>query len=731
MKSTRATAMLRVAAIVAAVSWLPGAARAASCDAMSRLDAAPRPEARGGVLEAVAGVPDDAHWESLPAEVRRTLQRAAEARQADFRARWGREALAAKEAVLLQCPTPDMSAALDRLLGLRLVPDRPGFKLAEVGDRGLREALVRVYLADVAGWRATNTFPDHRYPDLDWDGHTAFDSFPQPDAAAYADIRAYAAGAASALRGLPEASLSPAGRVLKDRALYQMRGIAAGAFLMDGMGGRDLELPCQLSGAGDVIVQAYQADKRRPPGFRDDEDVAEEFNAIYLHGTRLAWADTGTLAAGLTYPLCTEGVDGDVDDFVAPQAPKLARAMHLLRGWWVERAKLVATARYTVYTDTDRALLWDAFTAGQHTNNDGAERMSSMTELVRALRGTKVAQYRMLAVRAVAAIFPDDKILRPNERAQVLADIRSSEGIASMRSVVAEALDRAQQATNGPAAAAWKAAFDERVIYIGGLDGNGKLKPDDVARARAMFREVHAWLAKRYARYPTPLATIFAGIRIDVNDDPSPFTFPGGDIRFGLGVSRPLFEHYSQMIHESRHAVSAYAAMHSADPAAVATDEGFALEGSGIAAEDLLRDEFMHDTIHDELTILLYQLEFGLRDARFLATTEATLQRYERSAQSTDTRTTEDAARAVALRYGLTGKLADTLVQRAHAGTQYLQYVYAGERMKRELTRLEHELDPTGHVPVDPFILFECNENTPRPDEAYVERLRACIGKAK
>jgi hypothetical protein len=723
---------LRGAILAAAAALGPLPALADPCSALAR--AAGPAEAAGApeLLGVLARVPDDAHWADVAPEAKLALGRAAAATQARFRDAWGQAALAAKEAALLECGTPETSRALDRFLGLVLLPDRPGFRLAAVQDAALRTALVRVYLAAFAAERAAISYPDHRYPDLDWDGRSPFDSFAQPDAAAYADIRAYAGGVVASLRGVAGDALPPAERLVRERALFAARELAAGGFLRDGMGGRDLELPCQLSGAGSEIVLAYRDGAGPPAGLRDDAGVVAQFNAMYLPGTRLQWADTGTRAAALSYGLCTQDIEADIDEHVAPRHAAAARAMHLLRRWWVDRLRALPLPPRTLYTDADRALVWDAFTSSQHTDNDGRETMEQLAQRTLALGAAQAARYRELATRAVAAIFPDDTVLRPAERARVLGEIGTLRQFASMRHAVAAVLDHAQDTVDGPAARAWEAAFRAHVAYLGGrVDPHGNVDPADVAQARAMFREVQAWLAKRYEGYPVAFAALFDRIGIVIDADASPFTGADGTIRLGLGVSRPLLEHYSQIIHESRHAVRAWTVAHAADPARVATDDGVALEGSGVAAEDLLRDEFLRATVHDELAVLLYQVEFGLRDARFIATTQATLQRYERGADPADARSTEEAARAVALAYGLTGPLADTLVQRAHAGTQYLQYVYAGERVKDDLAWLEHAIDPAGHVRLDPFILFACNQDTPQRDEAYVARLAACVKAAR
>jgi hypothetical protein len=167
------------------------------------------------------------------------------------------------------------------------------------------------------------------------------------------------------------------------------------------------------------------------------------------------------------------------------------------------------------------------------------------------------------------------------------------------------------------------------------------------------------------------------------------------------------------------------------DVSQIAADEEPAIEGSGVAVEDLLLETFMRDTLKDGLAFSIYNLGFGIRDARFVGTTVATLQRYFRKECSGPTSPdTIDYAKEIAKGYGLTGDLATTAALRSHAGTQYLQYISSGLQIVQDIAFLQTKVAPDA-APIDPYVLFACNLNTPRRDQTYVSRLDTCLAEAK
>lgn len=685
------------------------------------------PSPAGSVLQLIADVPTGTKWESLPARTRALLRQAADARLAWFRSEWDRAALERKEGVLLACPTPKMLASIDRHLSEHL-PNGAGFSIGAVTDPLLRHALVRLYLANFAAFRAGISYPTRAIPNLDWDGASRFASFPLPDAVAYRDIRAYAAEVVDDLLSVPEADLSVQEREWKQMAAMKARDVRAGAFLTN-IGGQDWELPCQVSGAGGVLARSYEKDKGLREIFRDDEEVIAEFNAMYMPAIPMKWVDVGTLASARHSGSCHQGIESDIAEWVEPHSAAVAKAMNLLWSWWSERAG-EEVAPFTPYSEADREAVWDAFTAGQLVADRVDASMATFAGAVESFRQQRVDSYRQLAATAVALVFPDDRVLTPAQRKGVLREIASVEKYGRFNETIVTLLDRAQGTRNSPAARVWRAAWASNVQQIGGTQADGELRPSDVAKAQAMFEEVRAWLVLRYPNYPQSIPEALSKVKISFHTGANAYADHFGAIQYGLGIRRSHLEVYSLLLHELRHAVRAATLATASAPAGIQTDDGFAAEGSGVAAEDMLRVQLLSDKLRNPLAVVLYQLDFAIRDARFVATTEAVLSRYARSQCTTPSCPTSiEAATAIAHRHGLTGPLAATLVERSHVGTQYLQYIFAGERVKSMLQQLSREIGT--QRPIDPFMLFGCNLNNPRSSAEYVGKLKACLHVAE
>lgn len=131
--------------------------------------------------------------------------------------------------------------------------------------------------------------------------------------------------------------------------------------------------------------------------------------------------------------------------------------------------------------------------------------------------------------------------------------------------------------------------------------------------------------------YPIDMASLFEHIPLEVNTDNYPSTDNGtAKIWIGVGTKRSKAEYYSWLLHELRHAVQYAWSATSADKSHVKDDEGPTGEGSGAAVEDLLLPPFLKETLKNDTAFALYALDYGIRDARFAGTTDATLQRYLR-----------------------------------------------------------------------------------------------------
>ena len=295
---------------------------------------------------------------------------------------------------------------------------------------------------------------------------------------------------------------------------------------------------------------------------------------------------------------------------------------------------------------------------------------------------------------------------------------------------IAAALDAVQGETIGSARSLWETAFKDNVVRIGGHYSAGEaIRPDDDALFKNMFAEVKHWVSNRYRGYPIEIAALLDKIGFVLNTTGGAETNQStGQIKFGIGTARSKMEYYSLMLHELRHAVVGAWLTIAPDKSTVVSDAGTAVEGSGVATEDLLVRPFMRETLRSDLAYALYALGYGLRDARFTATTEATLKRYLRSdCSGADAPNTIDFVKRIAASFGLEGNLADTLAVRSHVGTQYFQYISAGIQVLQDIGYLQSQIDPTGKRSIDPFVLFSCGLNNPRRDRAYIAELKECM----
>jgi hypothetical protein len=273
--------------------------------------------------------------------------------------------------------------------------------------------------------------------------------------------------------------------------------------------------------------------------------------------------------------------------------------------------------------------------------------------------------------------------------------------------------------------------WSTKVLYIGGNYKAGDApRPDDVKALNAMFEDVKAFLAgsETYKGLRIDLSSIFPKIQFSVNTSSTALTKLPGIITIGVGTGRSRMEYYSYIIHELRHAVKMWNVSYPADAARVRTDEGANVEGCGVAVESQLIGPLMQNVLGaDDVAYTLYSLDYGIRDARFVGTTDATLEKYFRpSCDDPKEPNTIDFTKAIAERYGLTGPKADTVALRAHIGSQYFYYISGGLAVLDEIKAVQ-ALMPAGTRAIDPYVLFACEANNPSTDPAYIEDLKACL----
>jgi hypothetical protein len=678
-----------------------------------------------GVSQILKNIPLTATWAGLPDSLKLQLQTHADNRLAAFRGRWGKAALTSKEAILLRCPTPEMVVAMDdyyRKSYDTILP--PTFSLKDVKSADFSRVLVRNYLGALAAYRANLTYSGRKLPNRDWDGKSFFDSVRLPDRETFSDIKALNSTVVFGLRAIDDATLTENELALKQNVLFDARARAVGAFSGDSFGGSDMEVTCEIVSLNNDVVQAFNVDGGRPRMFSSDDEVLREVNAMYLHSTALKWLDVGTIAA-TKHALCM-GSDSDLEKFVGdPASNEIAKGIVLLRSWWLERTFASADAgrKCSIYSAADRARAWEAFSADQRSNNDGRSSMAIYKAQLEQYRTNKVLEYQGTAKFALQQVFPNDDVLSAQQRQEVVDKIDVETTFGLFIDKIAAALDKAQNTNNGPAAVAWKAAFDRNVARI------GEKYAEDEVKIKEMYEQVKTWIAARYTGYPIDVASLFSRFRFTVNDsggaETSTFT---GDIDFGIGTVRSEMEYYSLLLHELRHAVGYAWRATAPDRSKVAIDMGTAVEGSGVASEELLLRPFLKENLKNDLMYALYSLDYGMRDARFVGTTDATLQKYFRSDCSGEASpNTIEFTKRIAESYGLTGNKADTAALRSHIGTQYFQYISAGLQVLDDIAYLQQRIDPNKTRQIDPYVLFACGLNTPERTQEYLGKLKVCL----
>jgi hypothetical protein len=714
---------------ILAISLFPVSTFAA--DECSSSFTPPTDAARSGVTAVLETVPPDATWASLPDQVKSQLQALADKRLAAFRASWDGKALAAKENILLNCPTPEMAAAMDDYFRRSYIDEvSPAFNLADL-DPALKRPLVRTYLSTLASYRSSNHY-SAGFPDRDWDGISKFDSIRLPDVASYRDMMAYAQSAVLEIRALDATKIPASLSRLFPEVLFDMRSRAKGS-IGDSFGGFDMERVYQRIWEDYSLLEGYD-EQKRPDLFHSDDEVLTEANAYYLGNIPFRGLDRGTLRGAVEYryfsnPDEIAGIIGDTNSSFVSQR------MIQMKNWWLERTRALpdASKKCTIYPVAERADIWEAFTADQRLNNDGSSSMDDLKSSLDAYRISMIGRYRQLAEDAVGKVFPDDKVITSEQRQQLIAWIGQQSQFGIFRTTIAQELDRIQTTTNGPAASQWTRAFNEKVKYLGGYKPDDEISSTDQTIAQSLFDNVKDWVGKQYPGYPIDVQKLTGSLtEFEVTKASNSFTdTQTARVQFGIGTPRSYYEHYSTLLHELRHALAAkYKSDHLEDPT-VASDIGYAVEGSGNAVERMVLERFASSVIADDVALTLYKLDYGIRDARIVGTTDATLQVFYRpDCSGVADPDTIDFVKTVVAGYGLTGELGENAVRRAHTGSGYLQYAYGEQLIMDDIGYLDHELGLAADRGLDPYILFACGLNLPQRNQEYINELRVCLKKA-
>ncbi|CAN7704315.1 hypothetical protein LJR098_002558 [Rhizobium sp. LjRoot98] len=653
----------------------------------------PTPASDGTIIsKLLKPLPIDTRWDDLPKQTQSQLSVLAETRLSHFSSEWDASALASKEKNLLRCPTAAMNLNINRFLARFTSAAGASNPLSTIKNQDLGQALKKAYLAEYAAKRATLRYPRGAVENLDWDGTSPFGSIRLPERKSYADIKDYSLKVADELRGLANDDLSPTEIHFREEALYKMRAYSAGAFTGDSWGGADNDSACQLMIRNYDILGGYQLEQKRPEIYQNDDEVLLDANAIFLNNMPLKWQDVGTWNSAKKY--CNVTNPSFVAKLVGdPAVNDTAKAMILFKNWWIERieASPDSKKKCTIYTEGDRELVWTAFSADQQFNNDQSSSLESYNEKVGEYIADRTLQFRDSASTALDLVFPDPADFSLQDRQTIKEALRQSSAFGAYKDIIPAMLEVIDANSGKSLRDKWDAAWREDVVEIGGYQPDEQIRKEDIDKINDMFEKTKDWVAKNYNYYPNNPKNFYHGISIKVTTSSNSTTTYPGNINIGIGTSRTLYEHYSTILHELRHAMEFARAASGQILTVYGADTGPAFEGSGIATEIINLPILANDVFSTPRSIALNRLAYAMHDARLAATSEATAARYFRSGCSeASSPNSIDYVVKLVEKYGLYNEFASNAAVRVHVNAQYLQYLWSGLDMLGGVDGLPH-----------------------------------------
>ena len=647
-------------------------------------------------------LPTDLAWTDASPSVREVLAEKTARTFKQTRDEWGQRALSNKEYTLTRYPTTQMTDALAGWSTAR-------FGVASVQNTALATELKKLYLVNVAMSRITMSLY-HGAPALEWDGAGPLKGFSLPDRPTVNAQKRYAARIVTALRAIPTAGLSADDAAVLEKALYAARSLATGSIGSFALGGRDLTTGPGLAGWSYDIAWA-----RTPDGgaaYDDDASFLEAVNAYF--GGELDYVNRGTV-------LTTTQFDWPGDDtFIGllgdPATSVAAHDFLLLGHFWLQRVEAHPHAEdaCTIYSERERAEVWDSFSADTGFNNDGSTSLAGHQAAVDLAGQALLANAQGAALGAVDALFPE---LDPAVRQRVVDQLASETATAKMAEKLASALDAA---TGNTTASDHLRAELETLVTLGGYDAGAPVSEADAQLGAAMWQEVRTWLAAQYAGGPVDIASLVPET-IKIENRNGSFTDPEGLIQIGISLKKSKAEIYSTMLHEAHHAISFRAGAKAGGPG---------WEGAAVTVERQLLPAFLASVMTGDQAakLPLYRLALLPGATRLVGNTNATLAVYLRESCDEGEPDTVDYVKQVVGAWGMEGDVADISVLRAHNNAQYLGYMLGDAMYGDVLAYLENAIRPDSDDGIDPYDLLKCGIFKPAKDQATVDAVRGCLG---
>ncbi len=658
-------------------------------------------------------IPLGTAWANVPEATRAKLEGVARQRLSTFDAAWGPQGLKAKQHVLQDSPTPEMTKALDDF-ALVLFPNQlpADFKASEgFTHDAVTSAFKDLFLATSALARSTSG----RYGGIaqDWDG-AAFKEIPLPSRTAIEASKHLAACALEKLQSVPDGDLNEAERSIRGRLELKLTSLATGSFGSALLGGDTLLTPYGRVGWG------YDVNDEMSPNsaqiYKDRKQEFLEDATAYWLGTDLENVNAGSVASTVDFliPLNhgEETLKATIGD---PNTDPMAKAASLLAHWFGERVSQHADAGKKGWqlSPAQKDTMWKSLQADLMIPRSSQGSVEDFQKSLDTLTHERTQRFKEAAKTAVEAIFPPGSPeLSDAARAKVLSDIEAQPTFGTLKPALFASLDAA---TGNTAASDKLKAELETVGTLGGYATGEPVKPEDAAKLQAMWQQVKAFIARHYSGGKFDLAGLLQN-ELQLTTDRTSSTDRTGNINIDLQPAESAAQLYSTMLHEAKHAVDFLTHLDK-------QVEGAAWEGAATLVEERLGTQLLDEVYAgDPKTAALAKFALIDQEISFSARTEA-------AAAAFAAKEGEDGveiARKVGEKWGLEPEMLDVIVHRAFNGLQYLQYKLGTAISGDLMDYLQKEIGPTS-TPIDPFVLQMHGLGTAGKDAATVQRLKEAL----
>jgi hypothetical protein len=647
-------------------------------------------------------VPDGATWQDLTPDLRADFQKRAAALLVRDRQSWGLSGLQQKEDLLFSAPTLAMTENIDRILSVTYASELPGgFKMArDVESADLKRLLIRIYLSitDDRGFMLNN------HPDFKgWDGMPVKE-LQLLDHEHVMAMAIWQWQTEDGLRKIPDNKLNPLEKALRAKSYFTTRA------------GKYFDKPAVAINGSMGYSNLYILPLEQRP-FPSDAALLDSYNASMF--TEFRDVNMGTLDAFMY-----EHESEFNQEWLKKQGMSDALANNVLKLGNLFRTRTQAlpekNKRCTIFSPSQRAANWDAFTARQISNADGSETMQSYAKLYEDIAAQRLATMQSVGRLTLERLFPDGSPdLMPEQRLRVTDKLLHETRPAMMMDTLLSALDE----VTGTAAASMKVkdAIAKQPTIGGSYSPGQPVRDSDKTQILDMWNKICAFIKREYSGYRVDIAALIPAEPIIVTTGQNQFTV-GGEVNLSLGTAWNLASFSSTLMHEIKHAI---------DQTSHAAVEGAAWEGAATSIERQVWPIFIEEAMAGQAALLpTARLKTEIDNVRFTATTDATLKIFLRESCGNDEPDTIAFAEEIVRSYGYNDQ--DVLrlrSRRAHRSSQYLEYDY-GLLMYTEL--LSYLQNGVGSTPrVDAYLLQACGLPNPKKDQATIDDLKACIRDRK